>query len=55
MLVRAILLLLVFVALSVLATLYFGHDVLIALGLILTQAKVLLKKLAGIDLPAFLI
>lgn len=55
MLWRALLLLAVFVAASVLATLYFGHEVLLALGLILTQLKVLLKKLAGIELPVLLV
>ncbi|SMX43642.1 hypothetical protein [Maliponia aquimaris] len=55
MLLRALLLLLIFVALSVAATLYFGNEVLIALGLILAQAKVLLKKLAGIELPVFIL
>ncbi len=55
MLWRALLLLAVFVAASVLATLYFGHEVLLALGLILTQIKVLMKKLVAIDLPVFLV
>ncbi|MBV7396998.1 hypothetical protein [Mameliella sediminis] len=55
MLIRALILLLVFVALSGAATWYFGHEVLIALGLILTQAKILLKKLAGVELGAVLL
>lgn len=42
------------VGLSVAATMYFGQEVLIALGLILTQLKVLAKKLVGIELPAVL-
>jgi hypothetical protein len=54
MLSRALFLLVVFVALSVAATVYFGQDVLIAAGLILTQAKVLLKKAAGLDPSVFL-
>lgn len=51
MLLRALMLLVVVVALSGAATWYFGHEVLIALGLILTQLKVLMKKLAGVELP----
>lgn len=54
MLLRGFLLLVTFVSLSVAATMYFGHDVLIALGLILTQIKVIAKKLAGLELPAIL-
>ncbi|MBW4985178.1 hypothetical protein KZZ07_21780 [Mameliella sp. CS4] len=54
MLFRALILLGVVVALSGAATWYFGHEVLIALGLMLSQAKVLLKKLAGLDLPVIL-
>ncbi|MGP6086637.1 hypothetical protein [Antarctobacter jejuensis] len=52
---RALLLLAVFVTASVFATLFFGHEVLVAIGLILTQLKVLMKKLAGIELPVFLV
>lgn len=55
MLWRALILLAVFIAASVLATLYFGHEVLVAVGLIATQLKILLKKLAGIELPVFLV
>ncbi len=54
MFLRGFLLLVTFVSLSVAATIYFGHDVLIALGLILTQIKVIAKKLVGIELPAIL-
>lgn len=54
MLLRALVLLVIVIGLSVLATLHFGQDVLIALGLILTQIKVIAKKLAGIELPAVL-
>ncbi|WP_323771144.1 hypothetical protein [Antarctobacter sp.] len=53
--VRALFLLVVFVALSGAATWYFGHEVLIALGLILTQIKVLMKKLAGVELPVLFV
>lgn len=55
MLLRALLLLLFFIGLSVAATLHLGQEVLIAAGLILTQAKLLLKKLAGIELPVFVL
>ncbi len=55
MLVRALFLLVVFVALSGAATWYFGHEVLIALGLILTQIKVLMKKLVGVELPVLFV
>ena len=54
MFLRGFLLLVTFVSLSVAATMYFGNEVLIALGLILTQLKVLAKKLVGIELPAIL-
>lgn len=54
MFIRAFVLLVVAIALSVAATLYFGHEVLIALGLILTQMKVIAKKLAQIELPLLL-
>ncbi|ASP22829.1 hypothetical protein ANTHELSMS3_04225 [Antarctobacter heliothermus] len=55
MLLRALLLLVVVVALSGAATWYFGHEVLIALGLILTQLKVLMKKLIGVELPVLFV
>ena len=54
MFLRGFLLLITFVSLSVAATMYFGQDVLIALGLILTQIKVIATKLVGVDLPAVL-
>lgn len=54
MFLRGFILLIVFVGLSVAASIYFGQEVLIALGLILTQAKVIAKKLVGIELPAIL-
>lgn len=55
MFARAFALLFAAVAVSVAATMYFGQDVLIALGLILTQAKVLMKKMVGLELPAVLV
>lgn len=55
MLFRAILLLTVVVILSALATWYFGKDVLIALGLILVQLKIIFKKTATLELPVFMI
>lgn len=51
---RGILLLVAAIGFSVAATMHFGQDVLIALGLILTQLKVLAKKLAGTELAAIL-
>ena len=51
MLLRTLALLVVAIALSYAATVAFGHEVLIALGLILTQIKVIAKKLAMIELP----
>ncbi len=54
MLLRPLALLVVAIALSLAATLYFGHEVLIGLGLILAQMKVLAKKLATIELPLIL-
>ena len=55
MLVRALALLFLFVALSFAATVYFGAEVLIALGLILTQIKMIAKKLVQVELPVILI
>ena len=48
---------LVFVALvlSWAATIYFGHEVLIALGLIRTEAKIVAKKLGQLELPMLLV
>ena len=54
MFLRGFLLLIAAPSLSYAATVYFGNEVLIALGLILTQIKVLGKKLVGIELPAIL-
>lgn len=54
MILRGLALLIAAVAVSVVATLYFGQEVLVALGLILTQLKVLAKKLVGLELPAIL-
>lgn len=54
MLFRAMVLLVAAVSLSVAATLYFGQEVLIALGLILTQAKVIAKKVTTLELPLLL-
>lgn len=55
MLLRAIFLLTLVVGLSVAATVYFGNEVLIALGLILVQAKIILKKVATLELPVFIL
>ncbi|WGW02289.1 hypothetical protein [Tropicibacter oceani] len=55
MLWRALFLLILAVAASALATWYFGKEVLIALGLILVQIKVLSKKLWMVEWPVFLI
>ena len=54
MLVRALLLLFAVAAVSVGLTMYFGQEVLLALGLILTQLKVLGKKLMQVELPVIL-
>ena len=54
MLLRALALLFAAVSLSVAATIYFGADVLIALGLILTQIQLIAKKVMVIKLPAVL-
>ena len=54
MFLRPLALLVAAVGLSIAATLYFGHEVLIALGLILTQIKVIGKKLAMVELPLVL-
>ncbi len=52
---RGILLLVAAIGFSVAATMHFGQDVLIALGLILTQIKVIAKKLAGTEFAAILV
>lgn len=54
MFLRPLALLVPAIGLSVAATFYFGHEVLIALGLILTQIKVIGKKLAMVELPLIL-
>jgi hypothetical protein len=54
MILRALALLVIAIGLSVTATFYFGHEVLIALGLILTQMKVIAKKLTMIEVPLLL-
>ncbi len=52
---RAVLLLVLVTALSVALTLWFGDEVLIALGLILLQLKVIGQKIVSIELPAVLV
>lgn len=54
MFLRPLALLVLAIGLSLAATFYFGNEVLIALGLILTQFKVIGKKLASIELPLIL-
>lgn len=54
MFLRPLALLVVAIGLSVAATLYFGAEVLVALGLILTQIKIIAKKLATVELPLIL-
>lgn len=54
MFMRGFILLIAAILFSVAATIYFGQEVLIALGLILTQLKVIAKKLAGVELPLVL-
>lgn len=54
MMLRGLFLLFLAVAGSIAATVYFGHEVLIALGLILTQLKIVAKKLATLELPLIL-
>lgn len=54
MFVRAFALLFLAIAMSFAATMYFGQEVLIALGLMLAQAKVILKKLKMVELPALI-
>lgn len=52
---RALFLLALVVALSILLTLWLGDEVLIALGLILVQLKVIGQKVVSIELPAVLV
>ncbi|NNL19224.1 MAG: hypothetical protein HKP37_10840 [Boseongicola sp.] len=54
MFLRALLILLVVGSVSISLTMYFGTDVLVALGLILVQLKVLAKKLVSVELPSIL-
>lgn len=54
MLARALALLVIFSSISVALTMYFGVDVLVALGLILAQLKILWKTILGLELPAAL-
>lgn len=54
MLFRALLLLAIVIGLSIWATVAFGHEVLIALGLILAQLQVLFHKVMAVRLPAVL-
>lgn len=51
---RALFILLVVGSVSVGLTIYFGNEVLVALGLILVQLKVLAKKLVAVELPSIL-
>lgn len=52
---RALIVLAFMVGLSIAATLYFGKEVLLALGLILVQLKIVAKKAVTFELPAFLV
>lgn len=54
MFARAFALLFLAVAASVAASMYFGNEVLFALGLILTQTKLILKKISMVELPTIL-
>ena len=54
MLVRALAILAVVASVSVGLTFYFGQDVLVALGLILIQLKIVAKKLVSVELPSIL-
>lgn len=51
---RALAILFAVVALSAFLTYAFGHEVLLSLGLILTQAKIVAKKLMQVEIPAVL-
>lgn len=51
---RALAILFAVVTLSAILTYAFGHEVLLALGLILTQVKIIAKKLMQVELPAVL-
>lgn len=54
MFLRALAILVVVVAASLALTWYLGAEVLLALGLILTQIKIIAKKLTSVELPAIL-
>ena len=54
MLLRALAILFFVGSVSIGLTVYFGQDVLVALGLILIQLKVIAKKLVSVELPAIL-
>ena len=55
MFLRALALLILVIGASILLTWYFGADVLLALGLILTQLKVLGQKIVSVEVPAILV
>ena len=55
MIVRALLLLALLIAASVALTVYFGAEIVVALGLILLQVKLLLGKVGAIKLPAVIV
>lgn len=55
MLLRALLLLVLVAGASIWLTLYFGQEVLLALGLILLQLQIIGKKIVSIELPAILV
>ena len=55
MLVRAFAILILVVTASLLLTWQFGADILLALGVILTQLKLLLGKVMNVQLPAALV
>ena len=54
MFLRALLILVVVGSVSIGLTMYFGNEVLVALGLILIQLKVVAKKLVSVELPSIL-
>ncbi len=54
MLVRALAILFIVASISVGLTFYFGQDVLVALGLILLQLKLIAKKMVAVKLPSIL-
>ena len=54
MFLRAVFILLIVGSVSIGLTMYFGTDVLVALGLIFVQLKVVAKKLVAVELPSVL-